>query len=322
MGFLGNIFYEMLYGIYSIVNNYAAAIIIFTLIVKILTVPLDFKQRKQSYMLRKLQPELDSLKKRYGHDMKKYQIKVQEVQKEAGYSPLGGCLPILIILPIFYGLYSAVQIMQKEQVAQLLVAISNGVSDPNQLFVSFGWIRNIWAPDSMIVTALPSMADVQGILSFTGTSHMSTTVLEQAKQIATTLNGNEASLQQFLYNVGTLPTWGIGGALTLAKASNGLFILPIIGGLAAFFSQKISMKSMPVTEGQMASTMKMMLWMMPLITIFIGATSPAAFSFYWITNMIASFFEQLIFTAYFAEKDKKEKELQETKADPTIGGNK
>ena len=58
MDFLGSIFYELLYGIYSIVNNYVLAIIIFTLIIKFLTIPIDYKQRKQSELLRKIQPEM------------------------------------------------------------------------------------------------------------------------------------------------------------------------------------------------------------------------------------------------------------------------
>lgn len=319
MGFLGSIFYELLYSIYAMVNNYVVALVIFTLIIKILTMPIDFKQRKQGYMLKKLQPEMDSIKKRYGHDMKKYQQKIQELQKGAGYSPLGGCLPLLLILPIFAGLYGAVQIMQKEQVAQMVLSIQNGITDPNQLFISFGWIRNIWAPDSMLLTALPSMADINNLVTFTGPTHLLTAdALEQAKTIASTLSGNEAALQQFLYSVGTETTWGITGTLTLASASNGMFILPLIGGLSAFFSQKISMKSMPSTTDQTNSTMKMMLYMMPLITLYIGATSPAAFSFYWITSMIITLVEQLIFTAYFNSKDRKEEELR---ASAIQGGN-
>lgn len=306
MGFLGSIFYELLYWIYAGVNNYVLAIIIFTLIVKVLTVPIDFKQRKQSFMLKKLQPEMDSIKKRYGHDMKKYQEKIQELQKGAGYSPLGGCLPLLLILPIFAGLYGAVQIMQKEQLAQMLVNINSGITNPDQLFISFGWIRNIWAPDSMLVAALPTMGDINSIVSFTGPTHLAAGVLDQARTIATSISGNEVALQQFLNNVSIEPTWGITGALTLANASNGLFVLPIIGGVAAFFSQKISMKAMPQTTDQANSTMKMMLYMMPLITVYIGATSPAAFSFYWITSMLFSFIEQIIFMEYFKKKEEKE----------------
>jgi len=309
MDFLGSIFYELLYGIYSIVNNYVVAIIIFTLIIKFLTIPIDYKQRKQSNMLKKIQPEMESLKKRYGHDQKKLQVKMSELQKGAGYSPLGGCLPLLIILPIFAGLFGAVNIMQKEQTAQMLVNISNGITNPDLLMLSFGWIRNIWAPDSMLLTSLPSMVDVTNIAAFVGPSHLTPEVLSSARQIASSLSGNEAALQQFLYSVGAESTWGVTGALTLSKASNGMFILPIIGGLAAFFSQKISMKSMPATSDQSAQTMKMMLYMMPLITVFIGATSSAAFSFYWITSMVFSFFEQLIFQAYFNKLNKKEEEL-------------
>lgn len=309
MGFLGSIFYELLYGINTVVNNYVLAIILFTLIIKVIMIPIDYKQRKQSYMLKKLQPEMDSIKKRYGHDMKKYQQKTQELQKGAGYSPLGGCLPMLLILPIFAGLYGAVQIMQKEQVAQMIVNINSGITDPSQLLVSFGWIRNIWAPDSMLMTALPSMVDINNVAAFTGPTHLLTAdTLEQARQIASSLSGNEAALQEFLYTVGTEATWGITGSLTLASASNGMFILPAIGGLAAFFSQRISMKAMPSND-QTNSMMKTMTWMMPLITVYIGATSSAAFSFYWITSMLFSFVEQLIFQAYFKKKDEKAEEL-------------
>jgi YidC/Oxa1 family membrane protein insertase len=83
------------------------AIILFTLVIKLLTMPLTLQQLRASKAMQALQPEIEKLKKKHGKDREKMSQAQMELYKEAGVNPLGGCLPMLVQLPIWFALYRA-----------------------------------------------------------------------------------------------------------------------------------------------------------------------------------------------------------------------
>ncbi|MBC7222696.1 MAG: YidC/Oxa1 family membrane protein insertase [Anaerolineae bacterium] len=87
--------------------HFGFAIIIFTAIIKLITLPLNLKQLQSMKATQELQPKLQELQKKYGNDREKLAKAQMELYKEAGVSPFGGCLPMLIQFPILIGLYSA-----------------------------------------------------------------------------------------------------------------------------------------------------------------------------------------------------------------------
>lgn len=87
--------------------SYGFAIILFTLIIKIVTLPLTLMQLRSMKATQELQPKLQELQKKYGKDRERLARAQMELYKEAGVNPLGGCLPILIQMPILFGLYAA-----------------------------------------------------------------------------------------------------------------------------------------------------------------------------------------------------------------------
>ncbi|NLE75306.1 MAG: YidC/Oxa1 family membrane protein insertase [Chloroflexi bacterium] len=87
--------------------HFGFAIILFTLIIKLVTIPLNKKQLESTKATQELQPKLQELQKKYGKDREKLAQAQMELYKEAGVSPMGGCLPMLIQFPILIGLYSA-----------------------------------------------------------------------------------------------------------------------------------------------------------------------------------------------------------------------
>jgi YidC/Oxa1 family membrane protein insertase len=87
--------------------SWGFAIILFTLIVKILTLPLNLQQARSMKATQELQPKLQELQKKYAKDKEKLAQAQMELYREHGVSPLGGCLPMLIQLPILFGLYQA-----------------------------------------------------------------------------------------------------------------------------------------------------------------------------------------------------------------------
>ncbi len=105
--FLVDLAVNLLKGITNIVGNYGVAIIILTIMMRILIFPLTLKQEKSMKKMREIQPELDKLKEKYKDNPQEFQKRTAEVYKENGVNPLGGCLPLLIQMPIFVALYYA-----------------------------------------------------------------------------------------------------------------------------------------------------------------------------------------------------------------------
>ena len=106
--FIGSIFGYVLYFFNSISGNFGVSIILFTLFTRLLMFPLTIKQQKSMAGMQRLQPKMKELQDKYGNDKARYNEEVQKLYQREGQSPAGGCLPMLIQLPIFYGLYRAI----------------------------------------------------------------------------------------------------------------------------------------------------------------------------------------------------------------------
>ena len=91
------------------VGNFGISIIIVTIIIKILLLPLTLKQDKSMKEMKKLQPELEKIKEKYANDKQMLNIKTMELYKEHKVNPLGGCLPLLLQLPILFALFGVLR---------------------------------------------------------------------------------------------------------------------------------------------------------------------------------------------------------------------
>ena len=94
---------------YSLVHNWGAAIILLTLLVKALLYPLTVKSMMSMQQMKKLQPKVDALKARHGDDKEKMNQEVMKLYQEHKVNPLGGCLPLLLQMPVWLALYATLQ---------------------------------------------------------------------------------------------------------------------------------------------------------------------------------------------------------------------
>ncbi|RMH59166.1 MAG: membrane protein insertase YidC, partial [Bacteroidetes bacterium] len=125
-------------GLHSIVGNWGLAIVLLTLIVRSLLVPLNFRMQKsmRAYgaKMSRLQPELEKLKKKYANDPKRMQQEMLAFQrKHKLFPPLGGCLPLLVTIPVFFGLFTALRVAYELRY-QPFVAWIDDLSSPDRLF--------------------------------------------------------------------------------------------------------------------------------------------------------------------------------------------
>lgn len=95
------------------------AIILFTIAIKIVTLPLTLKQLQSSKAQQEIQPKLRELQEKYGKDRQKLSEEQMKLYKEAGINPLGGCLPLLVQLPVLWGLYQALYVLANPSVGKL-----------------------------------------------------------------------------------------------------------------------------------------------------------------------------------------------------------
>lgn len=138
-------FLKLLYGLTSLVGiaNYGVAIILLTIIIKTIIFPLTWKQMKSMRKTVEIQPLVKELQKKYKNDPQKLNAETMELYKKHSVNPAGGCLPIIIQLPIFWALYST------------LFNFGNYIADPSQAY--FLWF-NLTLKDPYYVLAILAAA--------------------------------------------------------------------------------------------------------------------------------------------------------------------
>ena len=94
---------------YKLTGNYGVAIIIISVLLQLMLTPLSFKSYKAMAVMKKIQPEMQSIQKRYKDDPKRMNQEVMDLYKRHGTNPLGGCLPMLLQIPVFFALFNALR---------------------------------------------------------------------------------------------------------------------------------------------------------------------------------------------------------------------
>lgn len=147
--------------LYGFINDYGITIVIFTVAFKLILYPLYIKQTKATARMSEVQPKMQALQRKYANDKETLNIKMAELYKEEKFNPMGGCLPMLIQMPIIMGLFA------------LLRNPMNYISDDTMIFAfheSFLWIDDLSQPDRWI---LPIIAGVATFISFSMTQALS-----------------------------------------------------------------------------------------------------------------------------------------------------
>jgi YidC/Oxa1 family membrane protein insertase len=147
MEFLYQTFGWMLFQIYGIVHNYGLSIIIFTILMKVLLLPLNIKQTKSMKDMQRLQPELQKLNKKYKNNKEKLNEETLKLYKTFKVNPAGGCLPLLLQFPILIGLY---QTLLHPETWVFVNGTISGID------MSFLWLESLSVPDPIYV--LPILA--------------------------------------------------------------------------------------------------------------------------------------------------------------------
>lgn len=294
-------------------NNYAVAIIILTIAIRLCLLPLDLKQRANQERMSALGPELQSIQKRYANDTQQMQRKQRELYQKMNVKPALGCLPMLIQLPILFAFFGAMNILASEQIMGIMLQGAQFGAETVKL-PSFFWIHNFWQPDSGLSPILPSTTEFLQFLQ-----RNSTYITPQAMQLlrsqdllvyadgVVSVNADvyNALARTIIENNGVSYIPNQAGQM-IAEYNNGWFILPVLSGVSMFLTQKFAPQNVnnmtagaadPAAAEAQGCTNKTMLWFFPLFSVYICCNSNSAFALYWFFSNIYAFVQTRIVTA-------------------------
>ena len=329
MNFLNPLLLALIKGLQVVINNYAITIIVFTILIKLLIMPLNLKSRRSTMRMSSVQPQMQALQEKYKDDQEKLNQKLQELYRKEGVSPMGGCLPMILSMFVLFAMFYAMRTFANEQlVTQFLTFYHHPEIDPTTLADSFLWIRNLWMPDSPFATSLPDLQSMQ-MIEFEVWNDVSAKlaasgVIPQALEFAnrdammTYINETVAPfMASDVYAPYVAPITGLGNLnilglirFSIYKFGNGWFVLPILSILSQLFMQKLTMKQQQMDMSQQGSQ-KMMLYMMTFMSMYFCAIYNSAFALYWVVSNIYAIVEQVMFDKYFKAQDRKSAKAEE-----------
>lgn len=289
---------------YQITHNYAWSIILFTLVTKILLFPLSVKQQKSSAAMAAFQPKLEKLKKQYANNQQKLQEEQMKLYSEEGINPMASCLPLFIQFPILYGIFDVVyrpmtHILRigKDAVAQAKI-ITEGIFTANGGAVpSYFTMR----PEIYIVKEVQ-----KNPAAFAEMNAQFPDFVDKVTNFSNKLFG--------IVDLGDIPTihpeaWNAAAII--------LILIPIMSGIVQLgmtIYMQIRNKKMNPDAPSMAG-MNLMLYFMPLFSVWIAFKYPAGIGFYWTMSSIFSFIQSIVlyhvytpeYVASLVEKDKQKR---------------
>ena len=274
---------------YRFTHNYAIALFIFALVLQIVLFPLGIKQQKNSVKQASLRPKEMAIRKKYaGRNDKPTQQKlneeIMELYQRENFNPMGGCLPLLIQLPILFSLY-------------------NVVISPLKYICGFGaeTIKNI----QLKVYEILQAAGTEGFEAFAeGKTVSQINLITKMRELGLTnfVGENGQAITESM-----LPDFTIfGGKLDLSMIPiqhlwSILLLIPALTLVVTYGSTWISRKLMynPNPEAQNDISMKIMNLSMPLLSVYISFTVPATIGLYWIFRSILGVLQQLALSKMF-----------------------
>ena len=287
---------------YNLTNSYGVALILFTLVIKLIMLPFQMKSKKSMMRMSRVSGQMQELQKRYAKNQAKLQEEMQKLYEEEGVNPMSGCLWSLIPFPILIALYSIIRqpithfMMLSKDVLQTVVqsAADAGVN-----------LTNIVMMDK--ATGTPALKDGLYQLASYGQINLVKAVQEMG---LSTPEGWFDMNYNFLGLDLTATPWEYVKNFTFTWAVIGVILIPILAGLSQFVFSKLTMKTQPQADAAGGASMKSMMYMLPLMSVYIAFIMPAALGVYWIAQSVFSLIQEAILNKTFSAKLSEEEEAR------------
>jgi YidC/Oxa1 family membrane protein insertase len=269
--------------IYKYIPNYGIAIIILTLLIKIVLLPLGVKQIKSMQTMQAIQPRIKEINKKYKADKAKAQEETMKLYKEAGVNPLGGCLPLLLQFPILISMYAVIRM-------PMLQASPNGSKDPtayivqnNHLPIDSRLFSDVITHQNtgLLIVNLQCSAAQSGSQAYLSDTSRDPVISGKPLYNGRYLSNGDISNQQPIPNLTSSSTLDCGKGV---PSKIPYFVLLALMIATTFYQQRQMQKASPpgATSGQQQTIMKLM----PIMFGVFGFAFPAGLVVYWTVSNI------------------------------------
>ena len=284
--------------LYELTRNYGVALILFTVVLKLVLLYPTMRSKRSTMKMSRLTPQIQFIQKKYANDRQKQAEMTQALYKAEGVSMGGGCLWSLVPLLLLFPLYAVVRqpiVYVFHETLDTAGKIMNVIKEALPDLVSQ---RNAYYEQMIAAPLLPQFADkIEGIVSNPAT-----------------LDGLKFTF--FGVDLAAVPNFNFGSWGSDLWANIGLFLLPILSAgsqvLTMLVSQKMNNSLVTNEKGvqdkeaaknsDSAKTSKTMMYIMPLMSLWIGFTIPGAMSVYWLAQGLLGMFVDMALTKHYRKK--------------------
>lgn len=284
--------------IYQFIGNYGLTIIIFGIVVKLCMLPISISSEKSRLQNMRMQPKLQALQAKYKNDTRnpKYQEEMQRLYEKEGFSPMKGCLPMLIQFPIIFAVFNAIRrpmsyiyhMNYGSGDDNLIVKIAKKLfelGDPN--------IVNVFGNDITRIT--DSSAQVQEMLIAGSMKEHFADVQGLFPQGFSLAQENLIDMNFLGMNLAETPTFGF----------NWTIVIPIMSALTSLIISLISIHLNKPQNGEknaMMGTTKIMMLFMPLFSLWVGFNYTVGVGLYWVVSNLLSALQMYVLAKIFQKK--------------------
>ncbi len=275
--YVGHIFGYVLWFFYEITKNYGVAIILFTILFKIISFPFSVKQQKSMAQTARMQSKLEELKKKCGDDRQRYQQEMTELYAKEGINPMGGCSTMFVPLLVMMGIYYS---------------------------VVFPLTNTLHVDPASVANSANLLSQIPGVGAHLSTSdmYMQIRVVNEFQYLRDYLvnvfsTTDIAKLDLFSQGFNFLGL-NLLGTPRGSALSTFLWVIPVLCVVTSLVAQIVT-QNITGTAQQQQGCMKWSLYFFPLITAYIAYAAPAAVGFYWIISNILNLAQTYIINIFY-----------------------
>ena len=287
--------------IYNIIPNYGWDLIIFTLLIRLLSIPLSLKQQKNMVRMTAFQTMIEEIQKKYKDKPEKQQEEMLRLQQDFGYNPTSGCLPMILNFFVMFGVIGVVY----EPLNRIFHISNDLLTSAGEALTALGIQFTMVTRDNLIIEQI--LAGEQSVASIFSASQLET--ITEFSQHMNFFGIDLTRVPEYSLSAENLP----------------LLVFPILALITSFISTWYSMNS----SGQkLQGSMKTMMYVMPLMYIFFCFTVPTAFSLYYVISNVVMMMQSAVMKKIYdpekvkaevtAEIEKKRKEQRRGVKNTTI----
>ena len=293
--------------LYELTMSYGWALVLFTVVIKLVLLPFQIKSKKSMMRMSRFQPMIKEIQTRYKNNQVKMNEEMQRLYAEEGINPMSGCLWSFLPFPILIALYSII----RQPITRFMMLTTTAMQGVIDAVETAGFDLSAIA---MVKDGVVSMKD--GLTQLQPYGQIA--LVKAAQELGVTLPEGWINMDfSFLgMDLTLIPKDALGKIGTGGLAVIGVLLIPVISGALSFWQSKVTMAGNPAAADPgdpTARSTRMMMWMMPVMSLWIGFTLPESLGVYWIANSILMLVQEKALNKYFKKSMAAEDEAREKK---------